>query len=100
MLKKDSHCIYLSVVLIDSVFKMGKNYYTQVFLEECKYTVKEKEATRNIAEDFEISSDHSDKFDKEYFFFNKRSKKSHEHQNFALCKLLSTLNYTLNYTLN
>ena len=33
--------IYLSVILIDSVFTTGKNYYPQVFLEECKYTIKE-----------------------------------------------------------
>ena len=26
-----SHCICLSKVLIDSVFKMGENYYLQVF---------------------------------------------------------------------
>ena len=42
MPKEGSHCIFLSVVLIDSVFKMGKNYYPRVFLEECKYIVKEK----------------------------------------------------------
>ena len=32
----------LSIVLIDSLFKIGKNYYPQVSLEECKYVVKEK----------------------------------------------------------
>ena len=37
-----SHIIYLSVVIIDSVFKMGKNYYPQLFLGDCKYIVKEK----------------------------------------------------------
>ena len=31
---------YLSVILIDSVYRTGKNYYPQVFLEECKYIVK------------------------------------------------------------
>ena len=41
MSKIGSHCICLSVILIDSVFKMGKNYDLQVFLE-CKCTVKEK----------------------------------------------------------
>ena len=30
----------LSVTLIDSFYKMGKNYYPQVFLEECKCVVK------------------------------------------------------------
>ena len=39
--KESSQCICLSVILIDSVFGACKNYYPQVFLEECKY-VKEK----------------------------------------------------------
>ena len=38
--KEDSQFICLSVILIDSVFETGKNYYPQVFLEECKYFVK------------------------------------------------------------
>ena len=40
--KEDSQYIYLSVILIDSVSRTGKNYYLQVFLEECKCVVKEK----------------------------------------------------------
>ena len=40
--KEGSQFICLSVILIDSVFGTGKNYYPQVFLEECKYIVKEK----------------------------------------------------------
>ena len=32
---------FLSVILIDSVFRTSKNYYPQVFLEEYKYIVKE-----------------------------------------------------------
>ena len=35
--KDSSCCICLSLIFIDSVFKMGKNYYLQVFLEECKH---------------------------------------------------------------
>ena len=31
MPKEGSHCICLSVILIDSVFKIDKNYYPQVF---------------------------------------------------------------------
>ena len=31
------------MILIDFVFKTGKNYYPQVLLEECKYVVKEKQ---------------------------------------------------------
>ena len=40
--KKGSQCFCLSVILIDSVYKKSKVYYSQVFLEECKYVVKEK----------------------------------------------------------
>ena len=46
--KEGSHCICLSVVLIDYVFKMGKSYYTNESLEECKYVVKKEEVTRNV----------------------------------------------------
>ena len=34
-----SLCIFLSVILIDSVFKIGKKH-SEVFLGECKYMVK------------------------------------------------------------
>ena len=47
-------------MLIDSVFKIGKNYYSQVFLE-CKYIVKEKKMIRYITDDLETFSDDSDK---------------------------------------
>ena len=46
--KEGSRFICLSVILIDSAFKMGKNYYPQVFLEECKYVVKEKKICLSI----------------------------------------------------
>ena len=36
MPKEGSRCIYLSVTLIDSVFKTDKEFYAQLFLEECK----------------------------------------------------------------
>ena len=32
--------ICLSVILIDSVYRTGKNYYLQVSLGECKHVVK------------------------------------------------------------
>ena len=35
--KEFSHCICSSVIGIDSVYNMNKNYYPKVFLEECKY---------------------------------------------------------------
>ena len=56
--KKGSHCVCLSVILIDFVFRIGKNY---LFLEECKQIFK---MTKYIADIIEISSDD---FDEENF---------------------------------
>ena len=42
--------------LIDSVFRTSNNYYPQLFLEECKYVVKEKKMPKYIIDDIEISS--------------------------------------------
>ena len=44
--KTDSQYVCLSVILIDSVFRPGKNYYPQVFLGKCKYVVKEKKVPK------------------------------------------------------
>ena len=55
--KEDSHYIYTSVNLVDSVFRTGKSYYPQVFLEACNYVVKAKKIHKYIIDDIEISSD-------------------------------------------
>ena len=34
--KDDPQCICISVILVDSVYRKDKDYYPQVFLEECK----------------------------------------------------------------
>ena len=60
--KEGSQCICLSVVLIDSVFRTGNNYYLQVFLEEFKYVVKEKKMSEYIIDETEIpDEENSDK---------------------------------------
>ena len=40
--KEGSHFICQSMILINSAFRTARNYYPQVFLEECKYVVREK----------------------------------------------------------
>ena len=55
--KEGSQFIFLSVILIDFVFWTGKNYYPQVFSEECKYIIKQKIIPKDITDDIEISSD-------------------------------------------
>ena len=49
--------------MIDSVFRACKNYFPQVFLEECKFFVEEKKMPEYITDDTEISSDDSDRED-------------------------------------
>ena len=52
--------------MIDSVYRRDKNYYPQVFLEECKYIVKEKKISNYITRHINISSDGSDREDSDY----------------------------------
>ena len=53
--KEGSQYIYLSVILIDFVFRTGKSYYPQVVLQECKYVVKQKKMSEYITEEIEKS---------------------------------------------
>ena len=48
--------------MIDYIFRTGRNYYPQVFLEEFKHDVKEKKVPEPITSTTESSSD-SDKGD-------------------------------------
>ena len=45
------------MILIDSVFRTGKNFYPQVFLQECKCVVKGKKIPKYIIDNIEIFSD-------------------------------------------
>ena len=56
-LKEGSQFIFLSVTSVDSIFRTSKNYYPQMFLEECKYVIKERKIHNYNTNDFEISSD-------------------------------------------
>ena len=51
-LKESSHCIYLSVIVIDSIFKISNN----CFQKESKYIIKEKKMSKYISDDIEIFS--------------------------------------------
>ena len=61
--KKASQCLFLSVTLVDSVFRTGKKCYPQVYLEKFKYVVKEKKLSKYINDETEISPDEN--FDEE-----------------------------------
>ena len=45
------HCNATSVLEIDSVYKQGKNYHPQVYVEECKYTNAEKQQCSVLSDD-------------------------------------------------
>ena len=57
IIKHQKKILNLSVVLIDSVFRTGKNFDPQVFLEECKYVAKGKKIPKYIIDNVKISSD-------------------------------------------
>ena len=61
--KGDSNHTCLAVISSDSAFKKGENYYSQVFLKECKYI--EKKVIRHINDNLSDfpSSDESDDSD-------------------------------------
>ena len=63
MVIEGCHCVCLSVILIDSVDKMGKYYYQQRFLEERKYNIKEINMSRFINDELEVSCDESGESD-------------------------------------
>ena len=66
--KEGSQYTYLSVILTNSVYTtVYKKYYSQMFLEECKYVVKEEKIPEYNTVDIECSSDDSDREDSHYF---------------------------------
>ena len=58
--KEGSQFSCLSVILMNFLFRTGKNYYSQVFLEKCKHVVKEKKVPEYITDDIKIFSEDSD----------------------------------------
>ena len=59
----NKYCACLSVILLDSIFvNSNKEYYPQIFLEECKYAIKDRKVVNTINKDLELSdsNDESD----------------------------------------
>ena len=49
----------LACISIDSVLKVDKKYYPQVYLEQCKYKVKKREMKSFIDYEIELDSDYA-----------------------------------------
>ena len=64
--KDKEYCTCLSVILLHSIFvNSDKEYYPQIFLEECKYVIKNRKIINTINEDLELSESDDDKSDDE-----------------------------------
>ena len=59
--KENMHYTCIACITIDSVMKMGKKYFPQVYLEECRYKIKKIQMSRFI--NTELKSDSSDSSD-------------------------------------
>ena len=55
--KENMHYTCIACITIDSVMKMDKKYFPQVYLEECKYRVKKIQMSRFINAELESDSD-------------------------------------------
>ena len=54
--KRDSSYKCLSLIMLDSVVKVEKKYYPQVFLEECKYVKSKNKIFNYINDGLEMTS--------------------------------------------
>ena len=55
--KKSMHYTCIACITIDSVMRMEKKNYPQVYLEECKYKMKKKKMTKVISTELESGSE-------------------------------------------
>ena len=55
--KENMHYTCIACITIDSVMKMDKKYFPQVYLEECKYTINKIQLSRFISAELDSHSD-------------------------------------------
>ena len=63
MPKENKHYTCIACITIDSVMRMDKKNYPQVYLEECKYKIKRTQPTRFINTELDLASESDDYFD-------------------------------------
>ena len=54
--KENKHCSCIACITIDSVLRMDKKNYPQVYLEECKYKIKKLQMSRFINTELDSES--------------------------------------------
>ena len=62
--KENMHYTCIACITIDSVMRMDKKYFPQVYLEECKYKIKKIQMPRFI--NAELKSDSDSEAEPEY----------------------------------
>ena len=53
-------CNATAVLKIDSIYKQGKNYHSQVYVEECKYAIAENQRCNILIDDDDDDDDDDD----------------------------------------
>ena len=66
--KESEHCTCIANINIDSVMKIEKKNFPQVYLEECKYKIKKKKMSRFI--DAELELDDSNNYNYEQLYLS------------------------------
>ena len=62
--KDNEYCACLSVTLLYSIFvNSNKEYHPQIFLEECKYTIKDRKMINTITEDLELNESDDESYE-------------------------------------
>ena len=46
----------MSLIILDSVIRVSKKYYSQMFLDECKYKIKKTKMENLMNDDLDLSS--------------------------------------------
>ena len=55
--KENMHYTCIGCITIDSVMRMDKKNYPQVYLEECKYNIRKIQMSRFISTELDLDSD-------------------------------------------
>ena len=62
--KERIHYVCIAAICIESVLRVDKKNYPQVYLEQCKYKTRKRKLVDFIDDDEDLSSDDSDYLDK------------------------------------
>ena len=58
--KERNHYFCIAAICIDSILKMNKKNYPQVYLEQCKYKIRRRKPVDFINAEVDLSSNYSD----------------------------------------